>query len=159
MKYLAVVMICAAWLILPMRDSSLSVFILFKYRDDMISCTQDVYFSLGRKIWRERVWMFHSKHSCVQKSDLLPQFCGVREGHLVSEVRHIATVWIWFGWPIRVNFWSDTPTMGCQWYWWWVNQLIHPLRPILLQYSLPVGLPWLVGMRQVDSPPWVVSVY
>ena len=56
-KYLSGVMMCAAWLIFLIRYSRLSLFILVRSRDAMMSCTQAVYFYLGRNTCRERVWI------------------------------------------------------------------------------------------------------
>ena len=60
-KYLAGVMMYAAYLSLPMRDSSLYVFIFVKARDTLISCTQAVYFSLRSNKRRERVWIYQPR--------------------------------------------------------------------------------------------------
>ena len=49
--------------------------------------------------------------------------------------------------------------MDHQWWYWWCHWWINPLRPPSLWYSLIVGLPWIVGLRQVGNIPWVVSVY
>ena len=60
-KYLYGGMMSAAWLRFPRRDNSLSVYIFVETRDDLISCTHAVSFSLGRDTRRERVWMSHHR--------------------------------------------------------------------------------------------------
>ena len=45
-----------------MRDYKPSIFIFVEARDDFMSCTQDVSFSLGRNNLRERVWMSQPRH-------------------------------------------------------------------------------------------------
>ena len=60
-KYLAGVMICELWLILPMMDCILSVFISVEDRDALVFCNQSVYFSLGINTRRERVWMYQPR--------------------------------------------------------------------------------------------------
>ena len=56
-KYIAGVMMCLALLRSTMRDSSMSVFLFVKYRDALMSCTQDVSSYLTINTRRERVWM------------------------------------------------------------------------------------------------------
>ena len=58
-KYRAGGMMWSEWLSLPMRDSRFSA--LKKYRDDLMSRTQDIYFYLGSNTRRERVWMSHPR--------------------------------------------------------------------------------------------------
>ena len=60
-KYLSGVMICATLFSLPVRDSSLCVFILVKDRDYLMSCTQAVSFYLCMNSLRVWVWMFHPR--------------------------------------------------------------------------------------------------
>ena len=59
--YLDRVMMCAAWVRLPMRYSRLSLFIFVKARHALVSLTQAVSFSLGKNARRERVWMSHTR--------------------------------------------------------------------------------------------------
>ena len=55
-------MMCAAQLSFPKRGSNLFVFIFIEARDALMSCTQDVSFSLGRNNLRQQVWMSHPTH-------------------------------------------------------------------------------------------------
>ena len=61
-KYLAEEMMCSTWFSLPIRDSSLSVFIFVEDSDALMSCTQAVTFSLGTDTLREQVCMSHPIH-------------------------------------------------------------------------------------------------
>ena len=53
-----------------MRNSSLSVFIFVKSRYSIMSCTQDVSFSLGMNTHRDRLWMSQPRQ--VLLSSILP---------------------------------------------------------------------------------------
>ena len=90
--YLYGVMMCVAGLSLPMRDSILSVFVFVKFRDALISCSQAIYFPLvGIPIYNGSGFPNPDK-SFVWQAEILPQYCGVRGGHLVSDIRKDAAV-------------------------------------------------------------------
>ena len=85
-------MICAARLSLPMRYYSLSVFILVKARDALMSCNQSVYFPLGMNTVQSGYGCPNPYKSCICQYDLILRVCGVIGGHLVSVVHGYAKV-------------------------------------------------------------------
>ena len=73
-------MMCVAWLSLPMRSSGLSVFIFVEDRYALMSCTQYVYFSLGRNTFIKRVWMSQTKHVLRSASQSYPSILRSERG-------------------------------------------------------------------------------
>ena len=51
----------------------MSVFIFVEDRDALMSCTQDVYFYLGKNNLRYRVWMSHPSHVLRLEIQLYPE--------------------------------------------------------------------------------------
>ena len=89
-KYLYVFMLCAAWFRLPMRDSSLSVFILLNLC--MLWCPVP-----RMSIFILAVIPVESGPECpipdkyfVQQAELIPRSFGLRGGHLISVVHRYA---------------------------------------------------------------------
>ena len=122
-KYLVGVIICATWLILPMRFSSLSVVILLKLGVHWCTISRMSFFSLSVRIPVESVFgCTIPDRFCIPQVGLLLQACRARGVHLVAAAHRAASVYIWCGQPIRLCFWLAPPSMCHQWWGWWFHK-------------------------------------
>ena len=124
-KYRSYGMTCAAWLRLPINDSSVSVYIFVEANAYFMSVVQAVCFSSGRNTLREWFFFLTLGMFCARLVVPPPLFYLTIVDHLVSAIMMDVVVGRVYGWLIEPHFLRDLSNI-CHWLlWWWCRWWIH----------------------------------